>query len=251
MLSALFLPMACGLSGKPALNKLSRAAILDRLDQVPCFVIVDALRLPPPDDSDITSLYLSTSEARVALAAAQERHPSLQLEIQPVGLGFALDSPTACLVPAAMEVARARDLPGSEEIDWDASTVPLFGCPSLQQLDREGNVVSPLFFSCDDAAAAIAAAEVAAMARGDESMMELAMRTISLQDMTRRMEQGMSADPADFAFVPAADALRLLATLDQSSTEAPDGAVAREALRATFDGTRQSKVIRDTGLFPS
>ena len=47
------------------------------------------------------------------------------------------------------------------------------------------------------------------------------------------------------------DALRLLATLDQSSTEAPDGAVAREALRATFDGTRQSKVIRDTGLFPS
>ena len=150
-----------------------------------------------------------------------------------------------------MEVARARDLPGSEEIDWDASTVPLFGCPSLQQLDREGNVVSPLFFSCDDAAAAIAAAEVAAMARGDESMMELAMRTISLQDMTRRMEQGMSADPADFAFVPAADALRLLATLDQSSTEAPDGAVAREALRATFDGTRQSKVIRDTGLFPS
>lgn len=254
------LPVICAAS---VINQLPRATIIERLDRVPCFVVVDMTRAPPPDSDERTLLYLCAAEAEEALISAQQRHPTLKLSLQPVGLGFGLDSATSRLVPATAQVERARTLPGSEQIDWDAATVPLFGNDRLGQLDRNGAVVSPLFLSCDDASAAIDSAEVAALARGDESMQTLEMNTVSLQDMVRRMEEGMSVDPSAFAFIPPATSLRLLDSIAASGVDpamdATDGdansadpeELAREALRATFDGSRPSKPARDTGLFPS
>ena len=266
----------------PSGLKMPRSAILSRLDALPCFVVVDAYRVPPPpsegDDSPLTPLYLCCEAAKTALKKARIRHPTLDLSIQPVGLGFAfglcggeksggtsdlsLSEGGTRLVASRREVSAARSLPGGERADWEAS-VPLFGCFSLRQVGREGSgregsTVTPLYLSRDDAALAIAEAEAERRRAGGGGFEPLELRTIPLREMVSNMERGLlNADPHSFTFVPSRASVAFLSTLETPKGLADLVNAGEEVTRAgkqvikqLTDEKRIASAARETNLFP-
>lgn len=243
------------------------------LDELPCFVVV-ANGCAVPSDSGRTELHVDMGTALKQLESARAQSPESDFQLQPVGLGFALtssgggpppsegasaDGAASLLVPSAHDVQRARALPGSEEVDWDAGAVPLFGCFELQQLEQaSGKLVRPLFLAHADAAAALDAAEEQARrapSSDGAAAPQLRMRATSLQLMTQRMAGGDTADPRAFRFVAPSSAVRFCASLQSEAST--DGALpelsdadARRALTMIYDDKRRARPARDAGLFP-
>ena len=265
---------------------MSSTDIDERLDELPCFVIVDALRQPPPGTEDRYRVHVDAATAEAELADARARHPDLDLRVVAVGMGFGFGRPAAVVTPSAAEVQLAQALPGGDEIDWitgdaaDNPTLPIFGCFSLRQLDAEDRLVTPLFLCCDDAELALATAEEATGTPPGP------LRSTSVQEMTRMMAAGELSDPQAMKFVPPTSSVRLCARLDaellssggsdetedetaeddeaalmerptwledevKAAAASPDLGEARRALTSLFDGDRRSRGARDAGLFPA
>ena len=259
---------------------MPNSELQERLDGVPCFVVVDESRRPPPGMESDYSIYVDAEQARAELLDAQARFPDLGLRLVAVGAGFALERPAATLVSRAADVERARYLPGGDAIDWDGTSaswtesatgngspsVPLFGSFGLQQRDPEGirELVTPLFLSCADAELVLAQAE---QASGQSAG---ALRATSLQEMARMMTSGELSDPGKIRFVPPSASVGLVKELDalaaleeEDYAEGDPGmagelraaaeakkAAAQRALTVLFDGDRSSRGAMDAGLFP-
>lgn len=251
------------MSGAQLQRQMTTSEIIERLDALPCLVVVDGHRKLPPikdDGASHTQLHLCVASAMRDLDAARKLNPGLQLSLQPVGLGLALAQPEGVVVvPSDTDLLRARDLPGGEEIEWDTlappAPVPLFGCYALKRVAEDGTVVTPLFLACDDAEAAIAEAQATARANGEST--ELELRSTTLESMLQMMSTGQVSDPYAICFVPPRPLKDFLATVEPleavASTEdelLQDPQIAGQILAAQLDSDRRSRTVRQTGLFP-
>ena len=251
------------MSGARPQRRMAISEIIERLDALPCLVVVDGHRHLPSlkdDAASRTQLHLSVASATRDLDAARKRNPGLQLSLQPVGLGLALAQPEGVVVvPSDADLLRARDLPGGDEIEWDPLAtpvpVPLFGCYALKRVAEDGTVVTPLFLACDDAEAAIAEAQATARANGEST--ELELRSTTLESMLQMMSTGQVSDPYAISFVPPRRLREFLATIEPLeavvSTEdelLQDPKIAGQILAAQLDSDRRSPTVHQAGLFP-
>lgn len=169
-------------------------------DTVPVFVVTDEELRPTASETQVVC-FSDAAAAQAELVRASADLPSLELRLQAVGLGTALERARlnrARIVPAAgdLETARAA-FPDGE--DWDGGALPLFGAYEMQRKRRDGTMATPLFMSVEDAKAALRAAD-------PNRELNLNLVCTSLQRMTSLIVQG-EVDAIEF--VPATAAVEL------------------------------------------
>lgn len=233
--------------------------ITDRLDNLPCFVIVDEKRMPPPGMESAYNIYVDAEQAQAELLEAQSKFPDIGLRLVVVGLGFALERPAARVVASAADVKLARSLPGGSDIDWDGASakwaesavgngspsVPLFGSFGLQQRDPEGvrDLVTPLFLSCADAELVLAQVEQ------QSGRSAGVLRATSVQEMARMMNKGELSDPGKMRFVAPSASLRFCRAMDEAEEQQQQQAAGATGADGDEEGVREENYAEgDRGL---
>ena len=180
-------------------------------DSVPVFVVTDeALR--PLASQPTVQCFVDAVAAQTELDRASAEYPSLDLRLQPVGLGTALVRARlgrARLIPSSREVEVARGaFPDGE--DWDGGAWPRFGAYEIQRKRRDGTLATPLALAVADAKAACAEAD-------PQRELGLNLVCTSVQRMTSLL---MSGEVGPMDFVPSTSAVALAQRCDAASAGA-------------------------------
>lgn len=169
-------------------------------DAVPCFVVTDE-DLRPLADQPTVLCFADAVAAQTELIRAKEEYPTLNLRLQPVGMGTALERARlgrARVIPSGKELGMAREAYPDGE-DWDGGALPLFGAYEIQRKRRDGTLATPLYLSVEDAKAACVEAD-------PERELGLNLVCTSLQRMTSLVCAG---EVGAMDFVPTAAAVEL------------------------------------------
>lgn len=247
--------IVCATNGASSLAWTSLKSALD--ETVPVFVVTDAESRPleyerASSNGPMLLCFAGIGGAQAALDRASAKQPALQLRIQPVGLGTALErvrEGRAELVAAAQDLEVARSVNPDGE-DWDGGALPLFGCHQLSRQRRDGSTATPLWLSVEEAKAALAEIDP----KRDQG---LHLVCTSLQSMSSLIEQG-EMGPIDV--VPTRRALEFCKTgmvmggvADDDEGGLPPGVTQGAFLRALPEifGEGPSAYGGASGLFPS
>jgi hypothetical protein len=186
-------------------------------DSVPVFVVTDEAQRPLASQPRVLC-FLDAVAAQSELVRAKDEYPSLDLRLQPVGLGTALERARlgrASVVPSAeeLDVARAA-FPDGE--DWEGGALPLFGAYEMQRKRRDGTLATPLFLSVEDAKAAC---------READPQRELGLELVCTS-VQRMVSLVVAGEVGAMDFVPTATAVELTqrcAAVGAEAGELPPG----------------------------
>lgn len=210
-------------------------------DAVPIFVLTDEATRPFSIQKAIPC-FADPKTADAELSKAREENPELNLRLQSVGLGTALERSRlgrASLVPSAEDLAVARQVNPDGE-DWDGGAFPLFGCQALQRKRRDGQMATPLWLSVEDAKVGLREVD-------PNRELDLDLVCTSLQRIVSLCISG-EVGPVDFVPTAAAVKLTIANAARNADGELPEG-VSRGAIKAALVDVFREDENDQYGLF--
>ena len=210
-------------------------------DSVPMFVLTDEASRPFSSQTKIPC-FADAAAADAELTKAQAENPRLDLRLQPVGLGTALERSRLSrteLVPAEEDLSVAREVNPSGE-DWDGGAFPLFGCQALQRKRRDGASATPLWLSVEDAKAELRAID-------PKRELDLDLVCTSLQRIVSLCVDG-EVGPMDFVPTAAAVERTMALAARSGGGDLPPGVTRGAISRALADIFREDDDDKN-GLF--
>ena len=151
------------------------------------------------DGKPLALLYADVDAAKSELKSAKEEHPSLGLDIVPMGLGEAFQlhrKGDAVLIPSQDSMEAAGAPKGASPLGQE---LPLFACMEMAVQGEDGKPVLPLFLDRGEAQRAVEDAMAA-----DDGDATLEIVGLSLH---KALEQLVSQESSAFSFVPPASSL--------------------------------------------
>ena len=139
----------------PAYPPLTRQQVVDKLDTIPVFHLMNAQSkiFPVPNEQGEVAIrwYVDVDEANSALVAVQSLNPDMQLQlgVTPLGTAFALSMgwaengskfPLKLMAPRAVTAALAQELgaEADESALWVLAAIPLVPLHPQQLVTRYG-----------------------------------------------------------------------------------------------------------------
>ena len=172
------------------------------LDRLPVFTVANEQGQPLQYEADgkpLALLYADVDAAKSELKSAKEEHPSLGLDIVPMGLGEAFQlhrKGDPVLIPSQDSMEAAGAPKGASPLGQE---LPLFACMEMAVQGEDGKPVLPLFLDRGEAQRAVEDAMAA-----DDSDTKLEIVGLSLH---KALEQLVSQESSAFSFVPPASSL--------------------------------------------
>ena len=172
------------------------------LDRLPVFTVANEQGQPLQYEADgkpLALLYADVDAAKSELKSAKEEHPTLGLDIVPMGLGEAFQlhrKGDAVLIPSQDSMEAAGAPKGASPLGQE---LPLFACMEMAVQGEDGKPVLPLFLDRGEAQQAVEDAMAA-----DDGDAKLEIVGLSLH---KALEQLVSQESSAFSFVPPASSL--------------------------------------------
>ena len=132
----------------PIVSAAPAARVKALLDRLPVFTVANEQGQPLQYEADgkpLALLYADVDAAKSELKSAKEEHPSLGLDIVPMGLGEAFQlhrTGAAVLIPSQDSMEAAGAPKGASPLGQE---LPLFACMEMAVQGEDGKPVLPLF----------------------------------------------------------------------------------------------------------